>query len=253
MTGNHRYLVSVLLCASLWANPSCDLDTETELCPSGRRCSTGWSCAAAQDICIPDNCGDGIVNTTTGEVCDDGNVLSGDGCGGDCQSLETCGNAYGDPGEACDDGNNVSDDGCSADCLSDETCGNGYRDVDEACDDGNTVSDDGCSGDCRLETCGNGERDPGEVCDDGNTVSGDGCSSDCFSLEICGNGYVDIDEQCDDGLQDSQSCNAGDCDIPTCGDGYYNPAFVNPQTGIPEQCDDGNEIPGDGCHNCIIE
>src|SRR5262249_23289588 len=34
----------------------------------------------------------------------------------------------GDLGEVCDDHNNTSGDGCSADCLSDETCGNGVLD-----------------------------------------------------------------------------------------------------------------------------
>src|SRR4051794_39526664 len=43
-------------------------------------------------ICIPRGCGDNIV--AVGEVCDDGNNRSGDGCSADCQSLETCGNGY---------------------------------------------------------------------------------------------------------------------------------------------------------------
>jgi cysteine-rich repeat protein len=31
-------------------------------------------------------CGDGIVNPTLGEECDDGNVLSGDGCSSTCHA-----------------------------------------------------------------------------------------------------------------------------------------------------------------------
>lgn len=120
--------------------------------------------------------------------------------------IATCGNGDPDPGEICDDGNTMSGDGCSADCLSDETCGNGVLDaaVGEACDDGNTRPGDGCSSTCESdETCGNGALDlgAGEVCDDGNRRGGDGCSADCLSDETCGNGVIDAvrGEACDDG------------------------------------------------------
>ena len=141
-------------------------------------------------------CGNGVRDA--GEVCDDGNTVSGDGCSGDCLSNETCGNGYIDyiKGEMCDDGNNISGDGCSADCRSDETCGNGILDTikGEVCDDGNRRSGDGCSADCRSnETCGNRYVDTaiGETCDDGNRISGDGCDANCHTEHApC---YVDED------------------------------------------------------------
>jgi len=144
----------------------------------------------------PPDCGDGTLDA--GEVCDDGNTVSGDGCSGDCLSNETCGNGYLDVinGEECDDGNTVSGDGCSADCSSDESCGNGTLDsaAGEICDDGNRRSGDGCSADCRSdETCGNGVIDTavGESCDDGNTTGGDGCDAFCHvEAGLC---YVDED------------------------------------------------------------
>src|SRR5512146_3505791 len=76
------------------------------VCPAGSRC------AATQDVCIYDSCGDGIVDP--GEVCDDGNKLSGDGCKADCRSNETCGNGLVDvaAGEVCDDHNTSPGDGC---------------------------------------------------------------------------------------------------------------------------------------------
>jgi len=46
-----------------------------------------------------------------------------------------------DVGEQCDDGNVVSRDGCSSTCNI-ETCGNGVLDVGEGCDDGNTAGGD---------------------------------------------------------------------------------------------------------------
>jgi cysteine-rich repeat protein len=145
-------------------------------------------------------CGDGRLDP--GEICDDGNSLSGDGCSSDCRSNEVCGNRVVDQtaGEVCDNGNQVSGDGCSADCQSDETCGNGIVDGLEACDDGNHLAGDGCSTSCdSTESCGNGRIDPGEKCDDGNQLPGDGCSADCQSDETCGNGIVDGLEACDDG------------------------------------------------------
>jgi cysteine-rich repeat protein len=57
--------------------------------------------------------------------------------------------------EECDDGNMVSGDGCSAACRR-EVCGNAVLDVGEECDDGNTVSADGCSATCTTEFCGDG-------------------------------------------------------------------------------------------------
>ena len=54
-------------------------------------------------------CGDGVTTpgvNGTGEQCDDGNTVSGDGCSSTCQ-IETsvCGNGKLETGEECDDGN----------------------------------------------------------------------------------------------------------------------------------------------------
>ncbi|MFH2006588.1 MAG: hypothetical protein ABI333_08390, partial [bacterium] len=121
------------------------------------------------------------------------------GCQNDCTFdfsgcyIESCGNGILDPGEVCDDGNVASADGCSADCLSDETCGNGYVDTNEGCDDGAQNSDvlpDACRLNCQPASCGDGVVDTGEACDgtvmtctalgvsQPGTVSCTGCQSD---------------------------------------------------------------------------
>ncbi|MCS6800118.1 MAG: DUF4215 domain-containing protein [Myxococcota bacterium] len=131
------------------------------------------------DARVP-RCGDGVLDR--GEMCDDGNRTSGDGCSDRCFREAYCGNGRREMEEVCDDGNNRSGDGCRADCRSDETCGNGVRDVavGERCDDGNRVGGDGCAADCTsLEGCGNGTMDPGEECDDGGLQPWDGCGADC--------------------------------------------------------------------------
>ena len=85
----------------------------------GEACDDGAQSATCNANCTAAVCGDGQLNTAAGEVCDDGNVASLDGCSSDCRSNETCGNSYIDTarGETCDDGNTTSGDGCSAACV----------------------------------------------------------------------------------------------------------------------------------------
>ncbi|HEX7837549.1 MAG TPA: kelch repeat-containing protein [Kofleriaceae bacterium] len=98
-------------------------------------------------LCVPAACGDG--KRDPGEVCDDGNNISGDGCPADCSP--PCGDRILDPGEACDDGNHIDGDGCSADCHSTEVCGNGVPDIGEQCDEGGLPSRSVCSSRCMLD------------------------------------------------------------------------------------------------------
>lgn len=140
---------------------------------------------------------DGGAFTTNPVIVDsDGDGIP-DGSGG--LSRGYCGNGVMDAGEVCDDGNQYSGDGCAFNCQSDETCGNGVvdRDLGEACDPGSPVG--ACTDTCGMPTCGNGVREPGEVCDDGDTDAGDGCSPTCMSDETHGNGIIDPGETCDDG------------------------------------------------------
>jgi cysteine-rich repeat protein len=73
-------------------------------------------------------CGDGDLDGL--EECDDGNIINGDGCAGNCTvepgkacagtpslCFSTCGNNAINDGEQCDDGNTVSGDGCGVGCL----------------------------------------------------------------------------------------------------------------------------------------
>src|SRR5437868_7428590 len=80
-----------LLAWALLALPllSC-FEPTSVLCPSGLVCPEGQLCAANQDVCLRTPCGNGTVDTD--EVCDDGNILDGDGCSKDCSSNERCGN-----------------------------------------------------------------------------------------------------------------------------------------------------------------
>lgn len=193
-------------------------------CATGITCPEGTKCAAVQPVCITNDCGDGIVQST--EKCDDGNILDGDGCAANCLSREECGDGVlnSAAGEVCDDGNTVGGDGCSADCRSIEICGNGIRDINEVCDDGNTVPGDGCSGNCKsTEVCGNGIVDINEKCDDGGEPGG--CNDDCQGGTGCRDGAIDKDgdgnplEECDDGNMENQDDCTNECKLNICGDG----------------------------------
>lgn len=84
----------------------------------GEECDGGGVSQDCDSDCTFAECGDGVVNKTAGEACDDGSrnddYLAG-ACRSDCQPAG-CGDAILDPGEECDDGNADDGDGCSPGC-----------------------------------------------------------------------------------------------------------------------------------------
>ncbi len=206
-------------------------------CTDDNQCQSGV-CDDTSMTCEPANvCGNGALDT--GEACDDGNVVSGDGCSSVCLR---------ENGEPCTDDNQCESGNCDETtdpgvCEPAVGCGNGILGPNEGCDDGNTASGDGCSGGCKIEdtfpcnamapgligntscvsdvcdlteggpgvceppsTCGNGRREAGEGCDDGGTVSNDGCSATCeIERDTDGDGVpdvVDLDDD-NDGILDA--------------------------------------------------
>lgn len=113
--------------------------------------------------------------------------------------------------------------------------------------DGGTPScgDGACPDAGTRSVCGDGVLDVSlETCDDGNVTDGDGCSATC-QKEACGNGKIEAAEQCEP--PGTATCTANCLTvISTCGDGAT-------QTEKGEECDDANDTPGDGCHECRKE
>jgi cysteine-rich repeat protein len=134
--------------------------------------------ACGGEVCRPAGCGNGVVEPARGEVCDDGNQISFDGCSADCTSTELCGDGITDPvlGEACD-------------------CGEAGMAVEGCAMENSMASGATCRPGCKLARCGDGVVDPHETCDDGNVDPGDGCRADCLGrwTQMTSSTYVDLE------------------------------------------------------------
>jgi len=241
---------------------------------AGEQCDVGGQTADCDGDCTDVSCGDGTLNTSALEQCDDGNSNDGDGCDSNCVS-EICGNGVTQTGEECDDMGETAtcdedctvascgdstvnataseecDDGgesasCNSNCTN-SSCGDSVLNITdgEECDDGNTTPGDGCDASCQNEPqCGNGSVEGDEECDDGNSTPGDGCDAACLD-EVCGNSIVQSGEDCDDGGE-SATCDSN-CTNQECGDNTMN-------STAGEECDDGNITNNDGCSSvCLNE
>ena len=164
-----------------------------------RVCPANTTCDVERRRCIVDGELEACLGKNEGDLCEFGNV-AGACYMGLCEQ-STCGDNQVGPGEVCDDGNLVSMDGCRSDCRSDETCGNGAIDfqVGEECDCGteggsaalgcdatNSMTDEQatCRNDCKLR-CGDSDVQPGEVCD-GSPPFGQSCIEYGFDTGVLG-------------------------------------------------------------------
>jgi cysteine-rich repeat protein len=63
---------------------SCKLECGNGALEGAEACDTAGESATCDDDCTAPACGDGHLNESAGEGCDDGNVVGGDGCEADC-------------------------------------------------------------------------------------------------------------------------------------------------------------------------
>ena len=236
-----------------------NVDSPNEACDNGVNDDMYGTLTGCGPNCqLPARCGDGIVQYSYSEECDNGpnnltgtdpNAAYGGLCMANCTLGGYCGDGQLNGPETCDDGANDGTYGtCNPDCTPAPKCGDGHVDSDygEECEP--ISSDDpNCTQACRLPGgCGDGKIEPPEQCDDGaanNNGDYGGCAPSCIYAPHCGDGIKNGPEECDDGILDSSyggctpQCKLG----PHCGDGVING---------PEECDDGAQNGNDP--NCTI-
>ena len=91
-------------------------------------------------------------------------------------------------GEECDDGNAIDGDGCDANCIL-EFCGNGVVQAGEQCDDGNANNGDGCTNTCETvsaasctESCDTVGTEPAPFAVESKILASDGAAGDRFGV-----------------------------------------------------------------------
>lgn len=181
-------------------------------------------------------CGDGIIDASSGEQCDDAG--RSETCNTDC-TLSRCGDGIVNrsAGELCEP-RSPDDPFCTPFCTR-PRCGDGILtpSIGEECDDGNANDDDFCTNRCELQACPDCPEVTDPVCGDG-VVEGDeacepdqpGCTEEC-TRPTCGDDVIEGDEECDDGPEGSATCTSA-CTFVRCGDG-----IVTAEAG--EVCDAG--------------
>jgi fibro-slime domain-containing protein len=90
----------------------------SEACDDGVNMS-GYGSGCAPGCQLPARCGDAQIDVLFGETCDDGvNDGSYQSCTNTCRRAARCGDGVAQGNEQCDDGNLLSGDGCSNRCIS---------------------------------------------------------------------------------------------------------------------------------------
>jgi cysteine-rich repeat protein len=211
--------------------------------------------------CEPSRCGDGVVDTTAQEQCDDANAINGDGCEEDCKytcsantecdnmnpcdGAETC-----DPAQhKCTAGQNAGEGtmcGTNRVCRQGTCvavgCGNGVKDGTEECDDRNTTESDGCDNDCTFSCkadtdCNNANVcDGAEKCNTTTHVCAPGTALPCDDGKACTKNECDPRGGCVYTLIDADLDGHAPQSLGACGDDC-NDADKTIFTGAEELCD----------------
>ncbi|MBM4353687.1 MAG: hypothetical protein FJ109_07795 [Deltaproteobacteria bacterium] len=254
---------------NLCTDDSCDPATGCKHTVNQAPCSDGDLCTTG------DQCKDGACFGTGKLTCADGNPCTDDACdpkagctfapntlacndGNACTTVDKCsaGACVGSASPDCDDGNPCTTDWC------DPVAGCKHANNTVPCDDGNLCTAGDICQDGKCKSGGPLGCNDGNVCTDDSCNPASGCvyannaaqcndGSACTSGDICAGGKCGgVTVTCNDG----KPCTTDTCEpatgcvytpiVPCCGNGIKEAG---------EQCDDGNNVGGDGCEaNCTI-
>ena len=249
---------------------SCDPDVGCEFVPNADPCDDGNQCTIG-DACQGGACViDGILDCDDDKICTKDYCVPASGCeydpveapcddGNQCTLVDHCfeGECVGAVEPQCDDLNPCTDDGCTPQdgcvnipnaepCTDDDACTDG-----DMCDAGACVP--GPALDCEDD----------DVCTDDSCAADKGCvytlnTDPCDDEDECTDGDACKDGNCEPGAQlscvDGEACTTDACDPESgCVFTPFAPCCSNGILEVPEECDDGNLIGGDGCEqDCTV-
>jgi cysteine-rich repeat protein len=268
-------------CDDSGVSATCDGDCTDATCGdallntmAGEICDAGGESFGCDVDCTLPVCGDGIANASANEICDDGGPTAT--CDPDC-TAPSCGDGSQNIAvlETCDDGNNDSNDGCSASCLiegdfggacvvvdgtqwcfDDDNCGQSCADVCGALDlvlepdDATWFAAQDSAAECQAIADGLGMDAPIQF-----GASALGCLEDSGLDDQVGGGLTgglicSSDASCPAAHRDDMDDLGGICNLPgarrsvcPCVGQFCGNAVVEGD----EECDDGNQVGGDGC------